>query len=198
MQYTDPLGLDWLDDTSDWVAGFGDTATFGLTKQVRRGINWGLNGETDDMVNNCSDFYMWGGVGGGIATTGLDGVGLATAAQRVTSAGRLVSDAAKAEASVAQASLRQTAAGGRATASQLDEVASSLGWTRSQSATGPVKFTDKTGVDRLTIKQGSARTPGSEGPHVEIRNSDGMRIDPFGNLVTRKSPGNHTPIVWDW
>ncbi|MEU4383699.1 hypothetical protein [Promicromonospora sp. NPDC023805] len=24
------------------------------------------------------------------------------------------------------------------------------------------------------------------------------RIDPYGNEVTRKSPGNHTPIVWDW
>lgn len=68
-------------------------------------------------------------------------------------------------------------------------------WTRSQSATGLVKFTDKTGVERLTIIQGSARTPGSEGPHVEIRNSDGTRIDPFGNLVTRKPRKSHAHRV---
>lgn len=109
LQFTDPLGLDWLDDTSNWFAGFGDTVTLGLTKQIRRGINYGLNGETDDMVNNCSDFYTWGGVGGGVATIGLDGVGLVTAVQRVTSAGRLVSNAAKAESSVARAVTRADA-----------------------------------------------------------------------------------------
>jgi hypothetical protein len=30
-----------------------------------------------------------------------------------------------------------------------------------------------------------------------MRNAADHRIDPFGNLVTRKSPGNHTPIQWD-
>ncbi|WP_231384252.1 RHS repeat-associated core domain-containing protein [Cellulomonas sp. URHD0024] len=68
LQYTDPLGLDWLDDTSNWVAGFGDALTFGATAQVRRLINYGLNGETDDMVDHCSDFYEWGGYGGIVAS----------------------------------------------------------------------------------------------------------------------------------
>jgi len=36
-----------------------------------------------------------------------------------------------------------------------------------------------------------------EVPHVEIRNAAGQRIDPYGNTVTRRSPGNHTPIEWD-
>ena len=49
----------------------------------------------------------------------------------------------------------------------------------------------------MTLKQGSARTPGSEHPHVELRNADGVRIDPHGNPVNRKSPANHTPIDWD-
>lgn len=92
----------------------------------------------------------------------------------------------------------QLAAGGRATASQLDDFGASQGWARSQTATGPVKYTDSNGVVRLTIKQGSARSTGSGSLHVELRNADGVRIDPFGNPVTRKSPGNHTPIVWDW
>ena len=92
----------------------------------------------------------------------------------------------------------QLAAGGRATASQLDEFGAAQGWARSQTATGPVKYTDENGVVRLTIKQGSPRAPGSGGPHVEIRNADGIRIDPLGNPVSRTSPGNHTPIVWDW
>lgn len=64
--------------------------------------------------------------------------------------------------------------------------------------TGPVKYTDANGVVRLTAKRGSARAPGSGGPHVELRNAGGYRVDPYGNLVTRKSPGNHTPIEWDW
>lgn len=34
-------------------------------------------------------------------------------------------------------------------------------------------------------------------PHVEMRNAAGQRVDPFGNAVTRRSPGNHTPIEWD-
>ena len=92
----------------------------------------------------------------------------------------------------------QLTAGGRATASQLDEFGAAQGWARSQTATGPVKYTDGNGVVRLTIKQGSPRTPGSGGPHVELRNPGGTRIDPFGNPVSRTSPGNHTPIVWDW
>lgn len=74
----------------------------------------------------------------------------------------------------------------------------SEGWIRRQSATGPVKYTDANGVVRLTIKRGSPRAPGSGGPHVELRNADGYRVDPYGNLVTRRSPGNHTPIEWDW
>ncbi|WP_222593199.1 hypothetical protein, partial [Cellulomonas composti] len=92
----------------------------------------------------------------------------------------------------------QLTAGGRATASQLDEFGAAQGWARSKTPTGPVKYTDGNGVVRVTIKQGSPRTPGSGGPHVELRNPDGTRIDPFGNPVSRTSPGNHTPIVWDW
>lgn len=92
----------------------------------------------------------------------------------------------------------QVTSGGRATASQLDEFGSAQGWVRSQSATGPVKFSDANGVVRLTIKQGSSRAPGSGGPHVELRNAGGLRVDPLGNAVTRRSTGNHTPIIWDW
>lgn len=68
------------------------------------------------------------------------------------------------------------------------------GWHLEQSETGPPKWVDENGVERLTIKSGSARTPGSEGPHVEYRGPDGGRYDPeTGDPVTRKSPGNHRP-----
>jgi hypothetical protein len=60
-----------------------------------------------------------------------------------------------------------------------------------------VKYLDDNGVNRMTIKSGSSRTPGSENPHVELRDATGQRVDVAGNPVTRKSPGNHTPIVWD-
>ena len=87
--------------------------------------------------------------------------------------------------------------GSKPKASELEDYARSEGWTRTQTADGPAKFVDENGVVRLTIKKGSSRAPGSDDPHVELRDPTGQRIDPFGNPVTRKSPGNHTPIEWD-
>ncbi|MEW2398629.1 RHS repeat-associated core domain-containing protein [Streptomyces sp. NPDC046862] len=86
---------------------------------------------------------------------------------------------------------------GTAKASQLEEFGHSNGWVRSQTENGPIKFRDANGTLRLTIKKGTGRAPGSSDPHVEMRNASGERIDSFGNPVTRKSPGNHTPIEWD-
>lgn len=86
---------------------------------------------------------------------------------------------------------------GTAKASELEEFGGRQGWIRSQTENGPAKFTDENGVIRLTIKRGSDRAAGSADPHVEMRNALGERIDSFGNVVSRKSPGNHTPIIWD-
>jgi hypothetical protein len=83
-------------------------------------------------------------------------------------------------------------------ASELDEFATSQGWTKTQTPGGPPKYVDENGIVRMTIKEGSDRAPGSDMPHVELRDGTGQRIDPSGNPVTRRSPGNHTPIVWDW
>lgn len=91
----------------------------------------------------------------------------------------------------------QLTKGGRGTASGLVDLAESQGWKAVQSSGGPLKYFDSNGIERLVIKRGSARTPGSDFPHVAIRNASGQRVDPYGNLVTRKSPGNHTPITWD-
>ncbi|GAA4215399.1 hypothetical protein GCM10022220_43840 [Actinocatenispora rupis] len=88
-------------------------------------------------------------------------------------------------------------AGGNGRASELEKWALAQGWTREQAEGGPPRFIDKNGEARMTIKKGSARTPGSEHPHVELRNAAGRRIDASGNLVSRRSPGNHTPIHWD-
>ncbi len=62
LQFADPLGLDWLQDAGDWSAAFGDTLTFGGTKWVREKLG------VDDVVNYCSTFYTWGGVGGTVAS----------------------------------------------------------------------------------------------------------------------------------
>ena len=91
----------------------------------------------------------------------------------------------------------QLTKGGRGTASGLVDLAESQGWKAVQSSGGPLKYFDSNGIERLVIKRGSARTPGSDFPHVAIRNASGRRVDPYGNLVTRKSPGNHTTITWD-
>lgn len=83
-------------------------------------------------------------------------------------------------------------------ASELEDYALGQGWTKLQSPTGPAKYVDENDVVRMTIKHGSPHTPGSELPHVELHDAVGQRIDPFGNSVTRRSDGNHTPIEWDW
>lgn len=77
LQFVDPLGLDWLDDTGNWLAGFGDTITFGGTKAIRDLIDYQM-GYTD-TVDYCSDFYAWGSVGGVVASFVPMGGGLATA-----------------------------------------------------------------------------------------------------------------------
>lgn len=89
-------------------------------------------------------------------------------------------------------------AGGRVpTASEIFRFAEVREWKYSKSENGPITFKDENGIKRITLKQGCQRTAGSESPLVEIGDADGVRIYPFGNEVTRKSPGNHTPIDWD-
>ena len=95
-------------------------------------------------------------------------------------------------------SLDDLFAGGRTpTASELSNWAAQQGWKPSQSATGPLKYTDANGIVRLTLKRGSSRAPGSGSPHAEFRNAAGQRVDRAGSPVDRRSPGNHTPIIYD-
>jgi hypothetical protein len=72
-----------------------------------------------------------------------------------------------------------------------------MGWNWSKSTNGPLKFLDENNIVRMSIKRGSQRVPGSEGPHVELRNASGQRVDPSGGLVSKRSSGNHSSIVWD-
>ncbi len=74
---------------------------------------------------------------------------------------------------------------------------SQQGWHPTQTPNGPLKYIDKKQVARLTLKQGTPRDPGSNHPHVEVRNPKNIRIDVQGKPVNRKSIANHTPIDWD-
>lgn len=87
--------------------------------------------------------------------------------------------------------------GRKAKAGEVRDWAISQGWKLQKTENGPMTFVDANGVKRITIKQGSPRTPGSGTPHVEIRNSDNFRIAPSGARVSRRSIDNHTPIEWD-
>lgn len=82
-------------------------------------------------------------------------------------------------------------------ASELIKFAEKQGWELKQTPTGPKKFFDNNGINRMTIKRGSSRTPGSEDPHVALRDENNKRIDPFGNQVINHSLENHTKIDWD-
>lgn len=63
LRFIDPSGLDWLDNTSDFIAGAGDSLTFGGTAIVRRLLNGG-----DDPANHCSGWYK----GGEYTETGVE------------------------------------------------------------------------------------------------------------------------------
>lgn len=111
LQFTDPLGLDWLDDMGTWFAGFGDTITFGGTREIRRLINDLVWGETDDMVDHCSVFYTWGSIGGAIASTvpltgGLAWVARAATARFPTAAASVARAATAARSAVSSAAAR--------------------------------------------------------------------------------------------
>ena len=82
-------------------------------------------------------------------------------------------------------------------ASELKQYAESQGWKPSQTGNGPLKYIDDNGIARVTIKKGSPQAPGSSHPHVELKNHLGQRTDSKGNIVTRKSLENHTPIDFD-
>jgi RHS repeat-associated protein len=72
-----------LQDVGDWTAGFGDTVTFGGTKQIRRLINYAQTGNTNDIgVDQCSNFYHWGAVGGDFANV-FDSIALPYGAGRL-------------------------------------------------------------------------------------------------------------------
>jgi hypothetical protein len=60
-------------------------------------------------------------------------------------------------------------------ASDVVKWAENQGWSQTQTPTGPIKFVDENGVVRVTIKKGSPRTPGSETPHIELRDAAGQR-----------------------
>ncbi len=64
---------------------------------------------------------------------------------------------------------------------------SQQGWHPTQTPNGPLKYVDKNGIIRVTLKQGSPRAPGSNHPHVELRNAKGIRIDLRGNPFSRRS-----------
>jgi len=70
------------------------------------------------------------------------------------------------------------------------------GMERVQDEEGPVAFYDDRPQLRMWLKRGSPQ--GTVGPHVQLRNASGQRVDPWtGDLVTRKSASNHRPIEWD-
>lgn len=86
---------------------------------------------------------------------------------------------------------------GSTNASDIVAKAKDVGFTPTQTENGPLKLVDENGIALVTIKGGSQRAPGSATPHVELKDSNGQRVNPAGDPVTRKSPENHTPIKND-
>jgi RHS repeat-associated protein len=198
LNYTDPAGLCW--GPGCWIAEKfprASQAIVDFSGGVLNGLTFG-HGQTvlgwfgsADYVNTCSGWYTGGELASWLLPgAALKGIKALRGARTVQSTTALV----KYDADFA---LGQLTRGGRAKASQLVDFAESQGWKRVQSQSGPIKYVDENGVERIVIKKGSPRTPGSEDPHIAIRDASGQRVDPYGNPVSRRSPGNHTPIEWD-
>jgi hypothetical protein len=86
----DPMGTDWVDRASNFIAGFGDGASLGLSKIARDAISDYYFG-TSSGVDECSGAYTWGGRTELLLELGLTG---ASAALR-TSAARISQQAAR-------------------------------------------------------------------------------------------------------
>lgn len=97
VNLSDPLGLDWLDNLSNFSAGFGDSLTFGLTDWVRDQMG------TNDAVDKCSGYYKAGEyveIGGEIALTA--GAGLLKSAAKGAVRSQVRREAARMTAGVAR------------------------------------------------------------------------------------------------
>ena len=71
----DPEGLDWLDASANFSAGFGDALTFGGTQWIREQLNGGT-----DVVDVCSNAYTAGSIIGVGTSFALGGTGIARVA----------------------------------------------------------------------------------------------------------------------
>jgi hypothetical protein len=91
----------------------------------------------------------------------------------------------------------QVSRGLKPKASDFKKWAELQGWKPTRTPNGPLKYLDENGVERLAIKRGSSRTPGSETPHVELRDANDKLIDIHGNPTTKRNPLNHTQIEYD-
>jgi len=80
LDVSDPYGLDWFDDATNFVAGMGDNLTFGGTNWLRGKLGW------NSQVNRCSIAYKGGewagtglslaiGVAGGVKAAGVKTLG---------------------------------------------------------------------------------------------------------------------------
>jgi hypothetical protein len=77
----DPEGMDWLNDSANFSAGWGDTLSFSLTRWFRRAIG------ADDVVNSESGFYAGGELVGMVHTTAF-GIAGGTRAAGAKAAGK--------------------------------------------------------------------------------------------------------------
>jgi RHS repeat-associated protein len=78
---SDPTGLDWLDDLSNFSAGAGDTFSFGLTGRIRQWMG------TDGVVNRSSGMYVGGQVSATVVGIVEGGAGAVSAVRAVKAAG---------------------------------------------------------------------------------------------------------------
>jgi hypothetical protein len=147
---------DWVHDNGDFLHALGNLTALAGAAYGARGL----------LAAGGTSATVSAGAGGGIGA--MESAATADAA----------ADGAAARG-IPNNSISKLFEGGRVpTASELEEVGQERGWTRSQTTDGPIKYTDERGINRLTIKKGSARTPGSENPHVEVRSPQGERYDP--------------------
>lgn len=190
-EYDADLRASWVADESSPLGGYWDFGGDQAPAEIEEPTNSIVVELSDGSLREVPIFEP--GIGGGLRNvTRRAGPGLGFAGRRIWDGIKNLFGRG------APKTLNDLFKGGRTpNASEISDWAAAQGWTVRQNPNGPLKFVDGNGILRITLKRGSPRAPGSNSPHVEIRNSAGQRVDPAGNPVTRTSTANHTPINWD-
>jgi len=99
----DEYGMDWVDNTNNFVTGMGDNLSFGATGQIRQWMG------TDVTVNRCSGWYsggQWAGTGVSLAMGGAGAVNALKGAKAAAAGSNILANTYRLSSPAARAGVK--------------------------------------------------------------------------------------------